>query len=263
MGLPVGKFFKVNVTGGTRYIEYFENSDGRKALNDFNDIAGNPQRLRLVLPPDHFEYRTTVAAEMNRRGWSFSVFGTAARRSRFDRFGIVDDSAGGAFVAYDPLADAYVPAPAPAVETRFARFGATGAKEWFLPNFQKLRLEANWFEGSDLDRFSRWQFSLFGDTRLNGFAGSGVRFDDGQILRVGYSFNLFEAVRFDAGIDSARVRDRSSPDGRQNHGGFGIGANFVAPWKLVVSLSYGRALWSDVPELEGEEEFLLLVLRLF
>ena len=85
----------------------------------------------------------------------------------------------------------------------------------------------------------------------------------GAILRVGYSFNLFEAIRFDANVESGWVEDQDSSADRQNHGGFGIGANFVAPWKLVVSLNYGRALWSDIPDLEGEEEFLLLVLKLF
>ena len=27
--------------------------------------------------------------------------------------------------------------------------------------------------------------------------------------------------------------------------------------------SYGRALWSDIPELEGKQEFLLVILKLF
>jgi len=135
--------------------------------------------------------------------------------------------------------------------------------QWFLPKFQKLRGEINLFDGSDLDRFSRRQFTVFGGTRLQDFAGSGVRFDEAAIARLGYSFNVMEAVRFSAAVESAWVRDESSGAGTQNHGGFGVSANFVAPWKLVFQLSYGRALWSDVPELEGNDEFLFVVLRLF
>ncbi|NIM62979.1 MAG: hypothetical protein GTO30_15455, partial [Acidobacteria bacterium] len=82
--------------------------------------------------------------------------------------------------------------------------------------------EANLFDGTDLDRFSRYQFSLFGDTRLNGFAGSGVRFDRGRIVRSGYSFNVFEAIRFDAVVESAWIREEGTVPGTQNHGGFGI-----------------------------------------
>ncbi len=132
-----------------------------------------------------------------------------------------------------------------------------------LPKFQKIRAEANLFDGEDLDRFSRYSFSLFGSTRLNGFAGSGVRFDSGRIARAGYSFSILEAIRFDAVVESAWVRDETTLLGTQNHGGAGIAANFVAPWKLAFQVSYGRSLWSDIPELEGNSEFLVVALRLF
>jgi len=216
----------------------------------------------MVLPPDHIEYGSRLEVEYNRRGWSVSGFATATRRSEFASFGLVEDMSGSP-VRFDPVSMSYVTTAAEPVRRRFARFGLNAGKEWFLPKFQKFRLETNLFDGTDLDRFSRWQFSLFGDTRLNGFAGSGVRFDSGQIARVGYSFNLLEAIRFDAVIESAWVREDASMLGAQNHGGIGIAANFVAPWKLVFSLSYGRALWSDIAELEGQDEFLLVVLRLF
>ena len=58
-----------------------------------------------------------------------------------------------------------------------------------------MRAEINYLDGSDLDRFSRYEFSFFGDDRLNGFSGSGVRFDQGWIARAGYAFNLFEVIR--------------------------------------------------------------------
>jgi len=37
----------------------------------------------------------------------------------------------------------------------------------------------------------------------------------------------------------------------------------VGPWKTVISLNYGRALVSDIADLEGKQEFLLVVLKLF
>jgi hypothetical protein len=43
----------------------------------------------------------------------------------------------------------------------------------------------------------------------------------------------------------------------------GLNANFPAPWRTVISLGYGRALASDVPDFRGQQEFLLLVLKLF
>ena len=37
----------------------------------------------------------------------------------------------------------------------------------------------------------------------------------------------------------------------------------LGPWKTVISLNYGYALKSDIPDLEGEQEFLLIILKLF
>ena len=124
-------------------------------------------------------------------------------------------------------------------------------------------MHAVWLDGEDLDRFSRYQFGFFGDDRLNGFSGSGVRFDHGLLARAGYDFNILEALRIGLSVDTARVEDLSTGIGEQSFTGLGLNANFPAPWKLVISLGYGLALASDIPELEGQQEFLLLVLKLF
>ncbi len=261
LGIPVGKFVKLSMGGGVRYREYFQDSDTQGLIAVYNMNPANTP-LRLVLPQDHFEYTSRIGFEYARRGWTLSVAGGGARRSEFDRFGLVEDATGTP-VRFDPTTSTYVPASPDPVRKRFARYGLTANKEWLLPKFQKIRAEANLFDGEDLDRFSRYSFSLFGSTRLNGFAGSGVRFDSGRIARAGYSFSILEAIRFDAVVESAWVRDETTLLGTQNHGGAGIAANFVAPWKLAFQVSYGRSLWSDIPELEGNSEFLVVALRLF
>ena len=117
--------------------------------------------------------------------------------------------------------------------------------------------------GSDLDRFSRYEFSFFGGDRLNGFSGTGVRFDEGLIGRVGYAFNLFEVIRFDAVLESARVEQDDVGTGTQSFTGIGLSGNVIGPWKTVINLSYGYAISSDIRDLEGEQEFLLFVFKLF
>ena len=90
-----------------------------------------------------------------------------------------------------------------------------------------------------------------------------MRFDEGIIGRVGYAFNLFEVIRLDAALESARVEQDASDVGEQSFSGIGLSGNFVGPWKTVININYGYALSSDIPDLEGEQEFLLLVLKLF
>ena len=45
------------------------------------------------------------------------------------------------------------------------------SKDIFLSTFQKVHLNAAYFGGTRLDRFSRYQFGLFDDTRIHGVPG--------------------------------------------------------------------------------------------
>jgi hypothetical protein len=192
----------------------------------------------------------TIQAEFNRRGYGLAVSGTWSRRSTWEAWGMRDDATG-EFVEPEPLS------------TSYPKWGLTATKEWFLPKFQKVRAEVDYLDGRDLDRFSRYTFTLFGQERLNGFSGTGVRFDRGYIARTGYSFNLFGAIRFDLTLDRARALDRASTAAYQDFMGVGLSGNVIGPWKTVIVASYGRAVQSDIPGLEGKQEFLLTILKLF
>jgi len=226
LGLPVGQFVKFNLIGGLALRRYFDPPP------DF------------VLPEDHLQLSGTLEAEFNRRGYNLTGSITRASRSDWEAWGPSDP---------DP----------PPLEDGFTRWGARVGKEWYLPKFQKLRGGLDYLNGSDLDRFSRYAFSFFGNQRLNGFSGTGVRFDEALIVRVGYAFNLFEVLRLDAALESARVERSGAVDDRQDFSGIGLSTNFIGPWKTIVNINYGYALQSDIPELQGAQEFLLFVFKLF
>ena len=257
LGRPLGSFFKLNLIGGLAVRDYSHSDDGDDALDDFNATLPPEGPLESVLPQDHLETSGTVELEFNRRGYNVTGAYSRAARSDWEAFGLRSPTLGfgeleqGVFVpGSEPLHDS------------FSRWHLSTTKEWFLPHFQKLRAAVDLLDGADLDRFSRYQFSFFGDDRLNGFSGSGVRFDQGAIARLGYAFNLFEVIRFDLSVESAEVDDEAGEDG-QSFTGAGLSANVVGPWKTVINLNYGYALSSDIPDLEGEQEFLLLVFKLF
>src|SRR5262249_46415379 len=136
-------------------------------------------------------------------------------------------------------------------------------KEWYLPKFQKVKVEADYLGGSNLDRFSQFRFGTFGDESLVGYSGTGVRFDTGYIARAGWAFNLVNVVRFDVSVENGWVRDSLADNQIRSHLGAGLSFNVVGPWKTIWQGSYGRAIRSDIPALEGKQEFLLVVLILF
>ncbi|MCP3977931.1 MAG: hypothetical protein GY716_01190 [bacterium] len=258
-GRPLGQFFRVSLQGALVVRQYFDNDDAEDLLDGIND--DDPARnLAYLLPEDHLETAARVQVEFSRRGYSLAARARWAWRSEWDTFGL-QDTLSGEFGSVDPETGVFVPGAAEPVQDDFFRWSATGFKEWYLPKFQKIRGELNYLDGANFDRFSRYGFGLFGDDRVNGFAGSGVRFDRGWIGRTGYSFNLFEIVRLDATYDYGRVEREDDPT--LEFSGVGLAANFVAPWKTIVSFSYGRALTADISELEGNDEFLLIILKLF
>jgi hypothetical protein len=258
LGVPAGQFVKFNFIGGVAFRQYFDSDDGEDAIEDYN--LANPEILEFVLPEDHLQVTGTAEVEFNRRGYNLTGAYSRASRSDWEPWGLYDSVTG----EYGTLVDGvFVPTGGEPVEDAFMRWRVSAAKEWYLPKFQKIRGAVDYLNGSDLDRFSRYEFSFFGDGRLNGFSGSGVRFDEGVIGRIGYAFNLFEVIRLDAALDSARIEQDDSADGEQSFTGIGLSGNFVGPWKTVVNVSYGYALSSDISDLEGQQEFLVLVLKLF
>ena len=74
-------------------------------------------------------------------------------------------------------------------------------------SFQKMHLNGAWFGGRDLDRFAKYQFGMFDDTRIHGVPASGVRFGELAMARGSYSFNIFEQYRLDLFLEQAWGRD--------------------------------------------------------
>ena len=96
-------------------------------------------------------------------------------------------------------------------------------KEFYLSLLTKARINAAYFGGRDLDRFSTYQFGLFDDTKIHGVPAAGVRYDELAMVRGSYSFNAFEQYRFDVFVDRGWGRLRGT-SGTDWEGITGIGA---------------------------------------
>lgn len=246
VGFPLGKFTKFNLTGGQSFVEYDQESEAES----FRSKIAIP--LEFVLPPDHTVSSGTAELIYNRRGYTFSAQHNWFRRSEWAQWGL-----------FDPVAGTFVDQDSDPDRERYSRWEASVNKEWFLPKFQKIRAEITYLDGKDLDRFSQYEMSFFGQTRLSGFSGSGVRFDDGRILRAGYSFNLLDIVQLDATVQTAAVRNLLLDGEARNFTGAGFSFNTPGPWKTYFIFNYGRAISADIPELDDQQEFMLTVLKLF
>ena len=133
------------------------------------------------------------AYEYRRAGYSFVANGAWFRRAGWKPWGLPDPAAPGGTI--EPLQPAYV------------RYSGSLSRDVYLGLFQKLHFNAAYFGGEHLDRFSRYQFGLFDDTRIHGVPASGLRFDDLAMVRGSYTFNIFERYP-NRSVPRTRLRPR-------------------------------------------------------
>ena len=108
-----------------------------------------------------------------------------------------------------------------------------------------MHLNAAYYGGRHLDRFSRYQFGLFDENRVRGVPSAGVRFAELGMIRGSYSFNVFDQYRLDVFVDQAvgrnSDRDAAAADTWRAFTGVGIGVNFRAPWNTMFRGDIGKS----------------------
>jgi hypothetical protein len=176
----------------------------------------------FVVPRSTVTHGLGLGWEYRRAGYSFATNGTWYGRQAWEAWG-----------------------PAGAVtETprTYTKYSASVAKEIYLSLLTKARINAAYFGGRDLDRFSTYQFGLFDDTRIHGVPAAGVRYDELAMIRGSYSFNAFEQYRFDLFVDRGWGRLRGT-SGTDWEGLTGIGAafNLRAPWSTILRAEIGKS----------------------
>ena len=229
LGLPFANFFRVNAAYILDYFRYSEADDTAK---------------EFILPQDHLAHGLSLGVEYKRGGYRVLLDGSYTRRSSWELWGNPDGR--------DYAAD----------DRAFVTGSLTAAKDFYLPKFMRLHVDLGVQGGERLDRFSKWSFGYFSN-RVRGFAGSGVRYQQGGLARAYYGFNLGEVIRLDANFDYARVRDRDVFQDDLSFFGTGLTATLMGPWKTIITLDYGYGLHSDIPGLEHESEYRLVLLKVF
>jgi hypothetical protein len=127
----------------------------------------------------------------------------------------------------------------------YLKYTASLSRDFYLNVFQKVHLNAAWFGGRNLDRFGKYQFGLFDDTRIHGVPASGVRFGEIAMARGSYSLNIFEQYRVDLFLEQAWGRDRAFDDLWQPITGLGAAVNLRAPWNTILRADIGHSFLPD------------------
>jgi hypothetical protein len=143
----------------------------------------------------------------------------------------------------------------------YTKYAAHVSRDVYFNAFHKVHLNASYFGGERLDRFSRYQFGLFDDTRIHGVPASGVRFDNVGMVRGAYSFNLFEQYRLDLFADQAWGRDKTIDASWQPVTGFGFAVNLRAPWNTILRADVGKSRLPERYREVGSTVFQIMLLK--
>jgi hypothetical protein len=209
VGRPLGAFGKLHAEYEALYFNYSKADD---TARDF------------VLPSDHILHSVELGASYVRSGYSIAAGGSYNRRSQWDFWGLPGNT--------DFSAD----------QQDFLRWDARASKNWYLPYFQKVGLEFDYAGGSDLDRFSKYQFGFFGSTRVHGYQSNRVRASEVYAGHTSYGFDIGKAFHLEAVADAALATDEETGLDRELLAGVGVNGTFVGPWETIVNLDVGTPI---------------------
>jgi hypothetical protein len=190
-----------------------------------------------------------LSYEYKRGGYSILANGTWYGRARWEPWGPVDA------VTRTP--------------STYEKYSINLSKDFFLNLFSKVHVNAAYFGGRRLDRFSQYQFGLFDDTRIHGVPASGVRFGELAMVRGSYSFNVFEQYRFDVFLEHAMGRDGTDarPGGAgavdpwERITGIGAAMNVRGPWRTMLRIDAGKSFLPERYRSTGSTVVQVLMLK--
>jgi len=154
----------------------------------------------------------------------------------------------------DPIATTTTP-------QTYEKYQVNVSRDFYVSAFQKLHLNTAWFGGRRLDRFAKYQFGLFDDTRIHGVPASGVRFGELRMVRGSYSLNIFDQYRLDLFLDQAWGRDDPGQGPFDPISGFGIAVNVRAPWNTILRADFGKSILPDRYGALGSTTFQIMLLK--
>ncbi len=227
LGRPLGNFAKLDFTYRASFSK-FDTADDT-----------SPE---FVLPQDTLTHTLQAELQYKRGGYQFELQGSYSNRSDWDFWGLP----GNTEFSFD--------------QSKYVRWQASFAKTWFFSKFRTLSIGLEHLDGSDLDRFSRYDFGIFGDSSVGGYQSGLVRADRADGIHLETGVNIANALRFEIEADAVWATNEETGLDNELLAGIGIGGSLALPWDMLTNFEIGYAL--DGPG-EGDIAARIVFLKLF
>jgi hypothetical protein len=227
LGHPIGSFAKLDF--GYRY-GYDKYSRGDDTAEDF------------VLPNDGGTHSVSTELRYDRSGYRARFAGSYHTRSDWEPWGLEGST------EFDPEQEDYL------------RWSARFEKNWWLEKFRTIGVQLTYVDGQDLDRFSRYDFGIFGDLSIPGYQGGLVRADQAAGMDVGYGLSFGELLRFEIEAVGASVTNEEAGLEDEVLGGVGLEGSLPLPWQVLTNFELGIGVAGPG---EGDLAARIVFLKLF
>jgi hypothetical protein len=197
LGRPIGSFLKASIGVFSKYDGYGRDDDTRK---DFE------------LPASTTTEGVEGRLQANWMGFGGTIDWQTFRRDRWPFWGVAGQS------EYTPSQRSY------------QKFAVSLSKDQYYPGFHKLHVGLSYLTGSDLDRFSRYEFGYFSGNYVHGYASGSLRTTNALLADVSYGLNIENIIRLEGFYDSLWATDRQSGFARTYFSGAGAIASLQGPW---------------------------------
>ncbi len=209
VGRPLARFLNFELTYGLR-MEDFSRADD--TAEDF------------VIPQDTLTHIFRGNVQYNRAGYRLRLSGGMNRRSDWEFWGLPGND------EYDPDQQDYL------------RWQAQFGKTWWLPKFRRVRVFFEHLDGSNLDRFSGYDFGMFGDASVSGYQSGLVRAEKANGAHLLAGVNYFEKIRFDLKADAVWASNAMTGLDNELLAGIGLEGTMTLPWQLIMNFEAGYAV---------------------
>jgi len=209
VGRPLGSFGKLDLRYRLR----------AEAFDDADDTAED-----FIIPRDTLTHAFSAELTYARSGYRLGLSGSANRRSDWEFWGLPGNT------EYSPDQGEYL------------RWRALLAKTWWFSKFRNLGLSVEHLDGDHLDRFSGYDFGIFGDSSVAGYQSGLVRAERADGLHLSGGVNWLDRLRVEAEADAVWATNRLTGLDNELLAGIGIGGSLTLPWQLVTDFEVGYAV---------------------
>jgi len=209
VGRPLAKFVSLELKYRANYQQFFTSDN---TAEDF------------VLPQDTLTNVAAAKFDYNRSGYRLTIAGSYHNRANWEFWGLPDNT------EYSPD------------QKDYQRWKVNLAKSWWLKDFRKIGLVLEYLDSADTDRFSGYDFGLFGDPSVAGYPSGLVRAEKAYGGHLTGGINYLDLIRVTAKIDALWATNPETGLDQELLAGIGLGGTVTLPWQLIMNFDLGYAL---------------------